>query len=343
MSDLVTQFVLEKLKENHVPGCSIAILRDGEVQLMMGFGLANVEHDVPASAETVYEIASITKLFTATAIMQLVQAGKLKLSDPITSHLPDLPTAWSAVTIRHILTHQSGIKSYTAVDAYWDTTRLDISRSAILDLVRDLPLQFTPGTRQAYDNTGYYLLGLLIEAVSGESYGDYLRRHVFAPLGMDDTRVNDPYEIVPRRASGYSVENKTVRNKVYYSPSGTFSAGVLLSTVVDLAKYAQSLYGDVLLSEPMRRLMWEGVVSAEKNELANNFQLGLGWFLVDWKDGRTFAGHNGSIVGFASAFAHFLDDRTTVIVLGNSDQLSAPQLLGFEVADLLLQDQKNQR
>ncbi len=328
-------FVSAELQELNCPGCSFAFLRDGELVHSAGFGLANVEHEIAARADTVYEIASITKLFTATAVMQLVQSGQIDLSAPLADYLDDLPAAWHAVALHHILSHQSGIKSYTAVDAYWKSTRLDISQPEIIDLVRDLPLQFQPGERHGYDNTGFYLLGYLIERVSGQSYGDYLSKHIFAPLGMCDTRVNNPYAPVARRASGYTTKDGQLRNKAYYSPSGTFSAGVLLSSVNDLAKFAASLYGDVLLDEQYRVMMWQERVSAEKNELANHYRMGLGWYLVDWKDGRRFAGHNGSIVGFASAFAHFLNDRTTVICLCNSDKVEAPHQLGFKISEKL--------
>lgn len=328
--------LLENLRQKeHIPGLSIAILREQTVVLAEGYGWANLEHDVPATADTVYEIASITKLFTATAVMQLVEDGRIKLSDPIGRYLPHLPVTWRPITIRQLLSHQSGIRSYTAVDQYWQTTRLDISREELLSYVADLPLDFPPGQKYSYDNTGYYLLGFLIEAVSGRSYGDFLSERIFRPLGMASTQVNDPYAIVKNRAAGYSYDqvNHTLKHKPYYSPTGTFSAGVLLSTVNDLAKFAQSLYSDLLLTADGRAQMWIANPSEQENERKFDFSVGLGWFLVDHPHGR-FAGHNGGIQGFASAFVHLLDSKTTFIVLCNQDTVAEPHQIGFELLKL---------
>ena len=149
------------------------------------YGLANLEHNVPVMPETVFEIASVTKLFTSQAILRLVQDGRITLDDPVSSYLADLPEAWQPITIRHCLAHQSGIPNYTAVERYWQITRDAKSHEQMLDLVRDLPLSFAPGTRHAYDNTGFYLLGMVIEAVTEQSYGDYLERYYFRAAGHD--------------------------------------------------------------------------------------------------------------------------------------------------------------
>lgn len=319
------------LSESGTPGCSVIVVRDGVTLHEAGYGLANVEHNVGASPDSVYEIASITKLFTATAVMQLVQDGTVSLDSPIADYLPNLPLAWHTVSVRHALAHQSGIKSYTAIDRYWATTRDDIGRNGILELIRDLPLSFDPGTRHAYDNSGYYLLGLLIEQVSGLSYGAFLKRHQFDVLGMDDTQVNTPEKVVGRRANGYSAENGQLRNKAYYATSGTFSAGVLLSTVRDLSKFVAAAYDDRLLNHANRTLMWTPQPSQQQNEREHNFSMCLGWYKVDMEDGTYFMGHNGSIVGFASTLVHFPHDRSTVIVLCNADQMVAPHELAFAI------------
>lgn len=318
----------------HVPGLSVAAVRDGQTLWATGHGRANLEWDIPATAETVYEIASITKLFTATAVLRLAETGQLGLDDALHDHLPHLPEAWRGVTIRHCLAHQSGLPSYTATEKYWQTTRLDVSREELLGYVADLPLLAPPGQRYHYDNTGFYLLGLLIEQVSGQSYGDFVAAQILRPLGMADSRANDPYAIVSRRAQGYSydAEQAAVRHKPYYSPTGTYSAGVLLSTVADLAKFACALESDAWLSAASRQLMRTIHPSAEANERQLNFSVGLGWFFVDHPRGR-FMGHNGGIQGFASSFIHLLNDGLTLILLCNQDKAAEPHEVLFEVAD----------
>lgn len=332
----ITKFVEATMKAQVIPGLALGLVTDDEVIFNEGYGLANVEHQIPVTPDTVFSIASVTKLFTATAVFQLIEQGKLNLTDPIGDHLPDLPEQWQPVQIHHLLAHQSGIKSYTEVPAYWDTTRLDVPREAILDLVADLPLQFAPGARHAYDNTSYYLLGLLIEAVSGQTYGDFLQERIFAPVGMTRTQVNDPYAVVPGRAAGYSVEGNTLRNAAYYSPSGTFSAGVLLSTVRDLSRFGASLHTDQLLTGASRQQMWTPHLSQAQNELKNYFAMGYGWFLVEPPGKRPFIGHNGGMVGFASSLTHFVEEKVTAVALYNIDTIPEPHALAHEAAELYL-------
>jgi D-alanyl-D-alanine carboxypeptidase len=323
-------YIQDEMQKHHIPGLSLGIIQDDTPLLMKGYGLANVELSVPATKDTVYEIASITKLFTATMVMMFVQDGQIALDDPISTYLPNLPGAWSGITIRHILAHQSGIHSYTNTEKYWQKTRLDISRAEILELVSGLPLDFQPGERQAYDNTGYYLLGFLIEEISGKPYNICLKERIFDPLGMNRTRANDPYEIVAKRAAGYTYRDDQLKNAEYYSTAGTFSGGILLSTVSDLAKWAGTLYTDTLLNQTNRGLMWTPHKSATANEDENGFVLGLGWFLVN-HHGRRFAGHNGNIVGFSSSLTHFLDSHLTVITLCNLDTLEMPPEINLGV------------
>ncbi len=334
MGDAVDKYMQQMLEQQHIPGMSLAVVRENQPVFARGYGLAQVELDVPATENTIYEIASITKPFTATAVMQLVEQDKLTLADRISTHLPDLPSAWSDVTVQHILMHQSGIHSYTNTPDYWKSTRLDISREEILSLVADLPLDFVPGERVAYDNTGYYLLGMLIEAISGQSYGDYLTEHIFTPLNMTATRINDPYTIVANRAGGYTYQDDRLQNKEYYSPSGTYSAGVLLSSVVDLAKWAASFYTNTLLSEASRTLMWTPHPSKAQNEREFHYTMGLGWFLVDLK-GRLMIGHNGGIVGFTTSFSHFPDEKLSIILLCNRGQVENPHIIAHRAAALL--------
>ncbi len=196
----IDDYVLGVIQKRHIPGVSVAIVKNGKLLQAKGYGLANVELSVPATEKTVYQLASVTKQFTATAIMMLVEQGKLGLGDKISKHLPDLPAAWKEVTIRHLLNHTSGIKSYTSVKDFFKTARKDYTHREILDLVAKDPLEFAPGEKWRYCNTGYFLLGMIIEKVSGKTYGEFLDERIFKPLGMTQTRVNDLHAIIPNRA-----------------------------------------------------------------------------------------------------------------------------------------------
>ena len=331
----VNEYVRQEMSRLRIPGLSLAVVQQGQPVLLSGYGWANLEWGSAAAADTVYEIASVTKLFTATAIMMLAQSGQLSLSDCIGQHLPEVPAAWRDVTLQHILTHQSGIKSYTDMPRYWETTRHDLSRAEILDLVRDLPLRFPPGERSAYDNTGYYLLGLLLERASGLSYADFLQQRIFAPLEMNDTRANDYAAVVPRRAAGYSLRGDQTVNKPYYSTAGTFSAGILLSTVADLAKWDIAVRRHALISPQTHAQMLTPHPSRQGNEQEFGYRHGLGWFLLEHKT-HPFAGHNGGIQGFASSYVHFWQRDLTVILLCNLDNIPAPHEMALRVADFYL-------
>ncbi len=231
LADGVDEYVQKQLETRHIPGVSVAVVKDGRVVMAKGYGVANVELSVPANENTVYQLASVTKQFTATAIMMLVEAGKLSLDDKVTKVLDGLPAAWSEVTVRHLLNHTSGIKSYTSVPSFFATARKDYQKEEIIKLVADAPLEFAPGEKWNYNNTGFFLLGLIIEKVSGKDYGAFLHERIFQPLGMTSTRVNDLKEIIRNRAPGYAWQNGTLRNGEYLSPTQPYSAGALVSNV----------------------------------------------------------------------------------------------------------------
>jgi len=323
------------MREKHIPGLAIAIQR-GDTLLHEGYyGYANLEHQVAVNAQTVFEIASVTKVFTAQANLRLAQENQLKLTDTVAQYVAGLPEAWKAVTIGHCLAHQSGIPNYTSLDRYWELQRVDKSPNQVLDLVRDLPLTFPPGTRHSYDNTGFYLLGMVIESVTGKSYGEYLEATIFTPLGMASTRANDYNRIIPHRAQGYNYRDGAFYNKGFYDISNTFSAGVLLSTVRDLLTWKSSLFNDRILNASYRKLWWTEHLSAEANEKAYHYTLGLGWFAVESTLG-TFWGHNGGITGFASAFFYLPETQTTGIVLCNSNAFESPHQIALDVITQLV-------
>jgi CubicO group peptidase (beta-lactamase class C family) len=329
---MIDDYIQTTMSKENIPGLSVAVVQDGEPVLVQGYGLANVEHSVSATEHTVYEIASIGKTFTATVTMMLVEEGIISLDDAIVDYLDDPPEAWRPVTIKHILSHQSGIPSYTNVKNYWDITRLDLSKAEILALISDLPLKFQPGELNAYDNTGYYLLGLMLERVMDQSYGELLHDRIFAPLGMNTTIMNNPATIVPHRAAGYRWQNDTLRNKPYYSPSVTYSAGGQLSSVEDMVKWERALCGETLLRRSTLDMMWTPHPSARSHEWENfNYAAGLGWFIPNYGD-RRVVGHNGSILGFATNMTRFIDDKLTVILFCNLDKIARPDAIAKDIA-----------
>lgn len=308
----VDAYLRAELEKRKVPGVSMAVVRDGKAVLARGYGLANVEHGVPAKPETVFQLASVTKQFTAAAALLLADDGKLSLDDPISKHLPDLPAAWSGVTVRHLLNHTSGIKSYTSLPGFFKNARRDYSREELIGLVRDLPLEFQPGEKWAYNNTGYFLLGMLIERVSGKSYGEFLEERIFRPLGMTSTRVNEQLAVIPHRADGYSLEAGKLRRAEFVSPTQPYSAGALVSTVEDLAKWDAALYIDRPLKASLREEMW----TATKLTGGGTAGYGYGW-AVGEANGHKMIEHGGGIPGFSTQITRFPSQRLTVIVLTN--------------------------
>jgi D-alanyl-D-alanine carboxypeptidase len=313
-SDETDTLILHRMQRRHIPGVSIAIVRDGKLVKAKGYGLANQELSVTATEHTVYQLASITKTFTATAIMMLVEDGRLSLDDKIVEKLRDLPSAWKAVTVRHLLSHTSGIKSYTSVKHFFKTARKDYSQREILDLVVKEPLEFAPGEKWKYNNTGYFLLGMLIETVSGKAYGDFLNERIFRPLGMTETRVNDLGAVIPNRAQGYSWDGRTLRNGEYVSPTQPFAAGMLVSTVADLVKWDAALGTERLLKKSTLEQMW---TPARLNN-GTEAEYGFGWG-VRKVNGHRLIAHDGGIPGFSTQLSRYIDDRLTVIVLTNAD------------------------
>ena len=295
----------------HVVGLSLAVVKDGKLIKAKGYGFANLELKVQATPETVYNIASIGKQFTATAIMLLVEEGKMGLDDKITNHLSGLPPAWSPVTVRQLLTHTSGIKDYPALPDFRKLTRSPVTTSDLVQMLAAYPLEFSPGEKWSYCNTGYHLLAAIIEKVSHRPYADFLKERIFAPLGMDSTRPYDWQSIITNRASPYSWENGGLRNADYLDYSWAFGAGAEASTVLDTVKWDAALSTDKIL--PKKR--WEEMWAAVRLNDGSSFPYGFGWHVQTAPDdpGRV-VWHGGGDPGFLSVVFHWIDDRTTVVV-----------------------------
>lgn len=317
----VDAYVQRLMARQHIPGVSVAVVRDGKVVLARGYGVANAELGVPAAADTVYQLASVTKPFTATAVMLLVEDGKLGLDDRLTALIPDLPTAWGEVTVRHLLSHTSGIKNLTARKDFAESIRRDFAPRELAGSVASEPLEFAPGTKWDYSNTNYILLGMIIEQVGGRPYGEFMAGRIFGPLGMARTRANDLHAVIPGRAQGYTWDGKELRIGEYHSASQPFAAGMLVSTVADLARWDAALDAGTLLPRPRLDQMWTPA-RLSGGEAAG---YGLGWEVGAANGHRTIS-HGGGIPGFSTQFSRFPDDRLTVIVLANSDAGQASEL-----------------
>jgi D-alanyl-D-alanine carboxypeptidase len=316
-------YVQKTMDARQVPGVSVAVIQDGKVVAARGYGFADVEKSVKATEQTVYQLASVTKQFTSMATLMLVDQGKLSLDAKVTTILPGLPEAWAPVTIRHLLTHTSGIKSYTEV---FGAQKVADSRvftpGEILALVKDAPLQFAPGEKFAYCNTGYYLLGMVIEKASGKPYGQFVSERIFKPLGMTASAYDDYADARPIRAKGYSTVNGQTKPAEHTHPSQPFAAGALVSTVVDLAKWDEALTARKFLKPASYGAMWTPPPLNDGKPSGYAF----GWG-VDPYRGHARLSHGGGISGFSTFIARFPDDKVTIVALVNQSGGAAGSLV----------------
>jgi CubicO group peptidase (beta-lactamase class C family) len=314
------------------PGAAVLVKKQGKVILRKGYGLANLELNVPIEPDMIFRLGSITKQFTAVAILMLAEEGKLSLQDEITKFLPDYPTQGSKITVEHLLTHTSGIKSYTDLPEWLPLQRKDMSVSEIIDLAKDKPMEFAPGDRWKYCNSGYILLGAIIEKVSGKTYADFLQERIFGPLGLKSTCYDSTSRIIPRRIPGYTKGNAGFENAPYLSMSQPYAAGSLASSVEDLAAWTESLLAGKLI----KRETLEKAFTSYKLKDGLDTGYGYGWEISRYEDHRLIE-HGGGIHGFMTYALFFPEDRVFVALLTNStiDGL-APNPLAFRAGCLAL-------
>ena len=309
-ADEVDKFVRAVMAERSVPGASVAVIKNGKIVKKQGYGLANVELDVPVTVDTVFEIGSVSKQMTAAAVMLLVEDGKVNLDEKISKYLPATPDAWKTVAVRNLLTHTSGIKSYTAIGTGFELSK-HLTRDEFIKALAKYPLDFETGSRYSYSNSGYNLLGFIIEAASGKSYWDFMRERIFRPRGMTATTTRDPKYLVKNRATGYELENNSLIGRDY-DLTDLFSAGAIISTVGDLAKWDAAWRGDTLLKKESKAEAWKPFVLSD----GNSNPYGFGWNVADFR-GHRLISHSGSTAGFNAQISRFIDDDITVIVLTN--------------------------
>ncbi|HEX8247150.1 MAG TPA: serine hydrolase [Pyrinomonadaceae bacterium] len=298
-------------------GGAVLVARDGKPIVGHGYGLANVELNVANTAQTKFRLGSLTKQFTAGAILLLQERGKLNVRDGICKYLQDCPAAWQTITIHQLLTHTSGIANITAL-ADWEAKKtLPATLAQNIARFRDLPLEFKPGEQFKYSNSNYLLLGALVEKASGTSYEAFMKENVFAPLKMADTGLDHSAQILKNRAAGYSRVGETLVNASYIEMSIPSAAGALYSTVEDLLRWDQALYTENFLT----RKSLDAMFTAEKNGYA------YGWG-VGTLNNRRYIAHTGGIEGFSAHISRFPDARATVIVLLNNDNAPANLVAG---------------
>ena len=310
----IDSVVQAEMARSKTPGMSVAVQRGNDILLARGYGLADVEHSVPASAETVYRIGSITKQFTAAAIMQQVEAGKIGLQDELAKLLPGYPVQGHRVTLHHLLTHTSGIKSYTSLGPkFWnEASRMDLSDSQMVALFQDAPFDFEPGAKWLYNNSGYYLLGMIVEKASGLPYRKYLRERLLEPLGLRATSYCAERPIVPHRAQGYEVREGVLMNDDPIGMNTPGAAGAMCSTVLDLLAWRRALFGNqVVNAESLGRMTTPVRLN---NDSVTTYGYGLG---IGTLDGHRSISHGGGINGFITQLSYYPDDDITVAVLGN--------------------------
>ena len=311
-ADLVDDYVAAQMRRQQVPGLSLAVVQDGRVVKQQGYGFADLELKVPVTPETVFEIGSITKQFVAAALMTLVEEGKINLDEPASRYLSDLPPAWHAVTVRQLLTHTSGIPDFEEILGY-GAYRTPTTAPQLIAVAAAKPMDFPPGAQWHYSNTGYYLLGLIIEKVSGAPYVTLIENRILEPAGMTRTRSSVPTEIIAGRASGYALEDHRIVNRDAIQPTAVGGAGDLVSTTGDLVKWNAMLDAQSVLATESYAQIWSNQALADGSPSG----YGFGWFVSPVR-GHRAQEHSGGTAGFSSDILRLPDDRVTVIVLTNS-------------------------
>jgi CubicO group peptidase (beta-lactamase class C family) len=305
----IDDYIRSEMQTQQIPGLSLAVIKDGQIVLARGYGLANVENQVPVKPETVFQSGSVGKQFTATAVMMLIEEGKLSLDDKIVKYFPDAPTAWRDITVRHLLTHTSGLGDYPKD---FDLRR-DYTEDELYQRIKTVPLAFQPGEKWSYSNLAYVMLGILIRKISGKFYGDFLQERIFKPLDMSTARIISEADIVPNRAAGYRLVNGELKNQNWVSPSlNTTADGALYLTVYDMAKWDAALYTEKLLKKSSLVQMWTPV----KLNNGKTYPYGFGWALGEIH-GHRIIEHGGSWQGFKSQISRYPDDKLTIILFAN--------------------------
>ena len=324
----VDKLVQDRMYHELLPGLALVVLKDGRILKEQSYGLADLDSKLPVTTNTVFRIGSLSKQFVATAIMMLVEEGKLGLDDPVSKYLDGTPSRWKRITIRHLLTHTSGIPDFNNENIRVDDGPGDFDQRVLNTLARRR-LHFAPGEEYRYSNSNYHLLGMIIQEITGKPYGDFMRERIFEPLGMTRTTISPENGIYPGLASGYTWNNAFHR---VAAPIGITAGGSILSSISDMAKWDAALYTDTLLKKSSLQQMWAPV---RLND-GMTWRYGFGWAVGRIND-HLIVSHTGNIIGFSSAIERNVDDCLTVILLDNRfDSQEVAGKLAYNIARLYL-------
>ncbi len=310
------------------PGASIIVTRKGKPVFRKGYGMANVELGVKIEPHMVFRLGSITKQFTAVSILMLWEQGKLDFQDEITKYLPDYPMHGHRITIEHLLTHTSGIKSYTDTPDFLKMMRTDLSLEDLVNSFKPYPMDFAPGTKYHYNNSAFVMLGLVIERVSGMKYAEFIKKNIFEPLGMKDSYFDMPNPIIPGRVAGYKKNGDHYENCDYLSMTLPHAAGSLASSVDDMAKWDAALYTEKLVKQSSLKKAWTSYTLLDGTKTG----YGYGWASAEF-DGHRMITHGGGINGFITDGFRFPDDEVYVSILTNRG-IMIPNDLAFRIGAL---------
>ena len=326
---------LEGTYDPNRPGASVIVMQDGEIVHQAGYGLANVEWGIPITPDTVFRVGSVTKQFTGAAIMLLEQRGLLSVDDPIDQYLPDYPTHGHVITIEMLLNHTSGIKSYTGIEGYMDQAiRTDLTTEELVDVFKNQPMDFAPGDAWRYNNSGYVLLGAIIEEVSGQSYESFIADNIAAPLELDSTHYGGP-KLIPNRASGYRTgEDGNIQNAPFLSMTQPHAAGALLSTTGDLAEWHKALTGGEFIHDDS----YEKMTSVAKLNDGETYPYGYGLGVGQMRERRMIS-HGGGIHGFTCYSLYLPEEDLYVAVLTNgATGAPGPSTIAKKIAAMTVGD-----
>jgi CubicO group peptidase (beta-lactamase class C family) len=322
--------LVQKTYEPTEPGVAVIVVSKGKVIFRKGYGMANLELGVPIEPNMVFRLGSLTKQFTAVAILMLAEQGKLAIDNPITKFLTNYPTHDHLITVEHLLTHTSGIRSYTDMPEWLPLWRKDFKLQELIDFFKYQPMQFAPGKRWAYNNSGYILLGAIIENLSGQTYEQFIQQNIFDRLGMRHSYYDNSLRIIPQRVSGYDKGPEGYTNADYLSMTQPYAAGALASTVDDLAIWDMALYTEQLLKQES---LQRAFISHRLLDGSSAFY-GYGWAISEYK-GCQLIEHGGGINGFRTYAIRVPDERFFVAVLSNNGG-GDPGLLAFKISTLTI-------
>jgi len=322
----IDSLLQEKYPEN-TPGGAFLIAKNGTILYKKAFGLANLELNIPMQTENIFEIGSMTKQFTAISILILMEKGQLNLDDEITKFIPNYPTNGHKITIQHLLTHTSGIKDFTRIQGLNDLAKKDLTPAELIDFFKNEPMDFIPGEQFKYNNSGYIILGYIIETITGQSYANFVEEQIFKKLEMTSSQYASHKKIIPNRASGYQHKEGYINSREI-SFTLPYASGSLMSSIDDMFKWQEAIKNNLLISK-------ETTEKAFKNYVLNNgesINYGYGWHIKTINNIRSFE-HGGSIFGFKSMGVYFPDLDIYVIGLNNCD-CNSPTKITREIAEM---------